>query len=116
MNDNLEYAKLQKSLKGHLKLMQNTAQAIMDQDISNYPIFLVNDAAPALGISIVAFELEGKSGVISATTLEELATKGIVQMEKVEDFKEVYKKNEHSLCLLIPEENGAAFIFLPKKG
>ncbi len=115
MNDNLEFENLQKSLKGHLELMQNTAQAIIDQDISNYPIFLVNEVTPALGISILAFELEGKSCIVSATTLEELATKGVVQMEKVEDFQGVYKKNEKSLCLLIPEESGATFIFLPKK-
>lgn len=116
MNDNLQYDNLQKGLEQHLEMMQQTAQAIMDQDISNYPIFLINETAPALGINIIAFELEGKPGVITATTLEELVTKGIVEMEKVEDFRDVYKKNDHSLCLLIPEAEGATFIFLPKKG
>jgi hypothetical protein len=116
VNDNLHFDNLQKSLEAHLQLMEDTARAIIDQDISNYPIFLVNETTPALGINILAFSFEDKQRIMSATTLEELATKGVVEMEKVNDFKDIYKKNDPSFCLLIVEENEAKFIFLPNKG
>ena len=116
MNDNLYFDNLQKSLEAHLELMQNTAEAIIDQDISNYPIFLVNTDPPPLGINIEVFDFDEKSWIISATTLEELATKGVVEMEKVDDFKVVYRKNDHALCLLISAEEVALFIFMPKQG
>ena len=115
MENNTRYQKLQESLHSHIELLEKTAQAILDQDISNYPIFIVNDSSLAVGIGILEFDLEGKPFVVSVSTLEELATKQVVQMDKVNDFKAVYKKNKHTLCLLIPEENGGAFIFLPKK-
>lgn len=116
MNENLYFDNLRKSLEAHLELMQNTAEAIIDQDISNYPIFLVTTEPPPMGINIEVFDFEEKSWIISATTLEELATKGVMDMEKVDDFKVVYRKNDHSLCLLISAEEVALFIFIPKEG
>lgn len=115
MSEDLHLKELQMSLKAHLDMMQQTSQAVFDQDISNYPLFLVNETTPALGISILTFELEGKQMVMNVTTLEELATKGVVDMEKVDDFKSVYKQNDHSFCLLILEETEARFIFIPKE-
>ncbi len=103
------------SLKAHLELMSNTAQAVIDQDISNYPIFLSNETTPALGISILTFDFEGKQMVMNVTTLEELATKGVVDMEKVDDFKTVYRQNDHSFCLLALEGTAPKFIFIPKE-
>ena len=115
MKDNVKYKKLPESLADHLNALEKIAQAVVDQDISNYPIFIVNETTLTVGIDILEFDLEGKPFVVSVSTLEELATKQIVQMDKVNDFKIVYKKNKHTLCLLIPEEKGGAFIFIPKK-
>ena len=114
MDDQLHFETLQKSLAVHLKMMEKTAEAVLDQDISNYPIFLVSEITPALGISILTFDFEGKPFVMNITTLEELATKGVVDMEKVNDFKSVYNDHDHSYCLLIQEGEEARFIFLPK--
>jgi hypothetical protein len=115
VNEDVHLKKLQMSLKAHLQMMQQTAQAVIDQDISNYPIFLSNETTPALGISILTFDFEGKKMVMNITTLEELATKGVVNMEKVNDFKTVYQQNDHSFCLLILEAAAAKFIFIPKE-
>lgn len=115
MNEDKHFNELLVSLKSHQELMEKTAQAVLDQDISNYPIFLINEITPAVGISILTFDFEGKPMVMNVTTLEELATKGVVDMDKVDDFRSVYNNNDDSFCLLILEDNEARFIFLPKQ-
>ena len=117
MKDNVKYKNLPESLAVHIKALEKIAEAVCDQDISNYPIFIVNESALAVGIDVISFEWEEKTFIISVSTLEELATKKVIRMEKVNDFIELYKKNKDSLCLLMPEkegDSGGAFIFLPK--
>ncbi|MGH1433935.1 MAG: hypothetical protein ACRBG0_05705 [Lewinella sp.] len=106
---------LKKQLHPYLLLLVKTANSIRDQDISNYPVFVVyqEEEAAGLGIPVVAAEAPTKGWSINASTLEELAAKKVVAMENVERFSSVYKTNEGAICCLVWHEGNAQFVFIP---
>lgn len=110
----LRYEQLGTELAPHKAAMGQAADAIVDQDVSSYPIFVVHQHQVDIGIAIVSKGVEDALWSINATTLEELATKNIVDMERVDRFKEVYKDHRQFLCLFVLSELGANFIFLPR--
>jgi hypothetical protein len=107
------YQVLEKKLAPYNIIMGKAADTIMDQDVSSYPIFVIPEEPIALGIVIVEGETE-HSVRIHATTLEELVTKNIIQMNKVDHFREVYKDPSEFLCLLVIKDTDFNFIFLPR--
>lgn len=117
MNDHFVRSKIEKleaELKPYLSVMGKAADAILDQDVSSYPIFVVHQHTVDIGLPLIE-KAEGEANwSVNATTLEELATKKIVEMSKVEDFKEVYKDPEDQLCLFVLSDLGANFIFIPR--
>jgi len=106
---------LEKQLQPFLLLLVKTANAIMDQDISNYPVFVVyqEEEAAGLGLPVVAAEATPDKWSINVTTLEELAAKKVVAMENVDRFTSVYKTNEGAICCLVWHEGNAQFVFIP---
>lgn len=107
---------LKEQLSPYLSLMTNTAQAILDQDISNYPIFIVyqEEENAGLGLPVVAADMKTVAWSVNISTLEELAAKKVVAMENVERFTSVYKTNPTSLCCLVWQEGNAQFVFIPR--
>ncbi|WP_020536406.1 hypothetical protein [Lewinella cohaerens] len=106
---------LKKQLHPYLLLLVKTANTIKDQDISNYPVFVVyqEEEAAGLGIPVVAAEATTEGWSVNASTLEELAAKKVVAMENVERFTTVYKTNEGAICCLVWHEGNAQFVFIP---
>lgn len=104
---------LEADLKKYRPMFKNASDAIMEQDISNYPIFVAHQADPVLGISLLNRHKSNTNWSFNASTLEEFATKQIVQMSKVEDFKEIYKNPKEFICVFILEEALGQFIFYP---
>ncbi len=119
MNDEqfakMRYAKMEEELNEQRPIMSKAADAILDQDVSSYPIFVIHQYQVDIGLPIIEKKDGGSNWSVNATTLEELATKNIVEMSKVEDFKEVYKDPKMFLCLFVLSELGAQFIFLPRE-
>lgn len=114
MQDKNAYHLLEKKLAPYNIIMGNAADTIISQDVSSYPIFVIPEEVIALGIPIVGGE-EGQPVHIHATTLEELVTKNIIQMNKVDHFREVYKDPTEFLCLLVIKDAQSSFIFLPRQ-
>lgn len=112
------WVQLQTDIHPYRDALADAADTVVDEGVSNYPIFFafageVNEQAP--GISVT--EIPTKRGVvwnINLTTLEELVAKTIIPPEKIDPFREVYKKNHAELCFLIVDEDGARFGFVPK--
>lgn len=106
--------KLQGELKQYLPSLVKAAEIIQDQEVSNYPIFVVHQQTVDIGINIVDKEKAQGNWSVNASTLEEFVTKQILSPEKVEDFKTLYRSHEGELCLFVLSELGANFIFLPQ--
>ena len=108
------YASLDEDLKPFRALMAKAADAVLDQEVSSYPIFVVHQHDLEIGIPLVKQGEKGAKWSIHASSLEELATKKIIGMDKVDDFRSIYKDPEAFLCYFIVDEGGATFVFGPR--
>ena len=108
------YAELDADLKPYRPIMKKAADAVLDQEISSYPIFIIHRHNIEIGIPLVKEGEKGAKWSIHASTLEELATKKIIGMDKVDDFRSIYKDPESFLCYFIVDEGGATFVFGPR--
>jgi len=115
VNVDIKFKQLEKEIAPYNAMMSKAADAILQQDVSSYPIFVVHQQLIDIGLPIVDNDKTSSKWSISASTLEEFVTKQIVQMEKVDDFKKVYKNPENNLCLFILSDLGATFVFVPRK-
>ncbi len=115
MNAKGNYQALEQVIQPYKEVLGKAADTILDQDVSNYPIFAVFNEQLSLGLPIVEGQ-EGESNALSinATTLEELVTKNIIEMSKVDNFRTVYKNPRDFFCLFLIDQDNAEFIFLPR--
>ncbi len=107
---------LQQQLQPILPLIAQAADVIIDQDVSRYPVFIVSKSLEdiGLGLPVVPGTTNAGDWSVNASTLEELAAKQVVAMEKVDQFRSIYKSNSPSLCMLVWREGPAQFAFLPR--
>jgi len=92
--------------------MAKASASIRDQEVSKYPIFVVHQHEVEIGVQLIASS-EANQWNVHASTLEEFVSKQIVEMEKVDSFREVFKDPEEYFCMFVLSELGANFIFLP---
>ena len=83
------------------------------QEVSKYPIFVIHQHEVEIGIPL-AENLEYGTWNVHASSLEEFVCKQIIQEEKVDSFREVFKDPLAYFCLFVLSELGANFIFLPR--
>ena len=111
-----KYLQLENELKPFRAIMDKAADAIIDQEISTYPIFIASQLEVELGIPLISRDTDKRQKwYVSASTLEELNTKNIVHNDKVDEFRKVYKDPSLHFCLFVLSDLGAQFIFLPRE-
>ena len=109
-----KYLELEDDLRRYRKALNQALDIMLDQEISNYPIFILHQQELAMGVPLI--EASEKTGVwtVHASSLEEFATKGLIVPEKIPDFQKNYKDHTDSFCLFVLSELGAQFIFYPR--
>ncbi len=115
MKPKTEYKQLEQEMQAYKPVMAKAAETILDQEVSSYPIFIVHRQEVNIGVPLVQAEGEEAPWSVNASTLEELATKKVIPMVKVDDFREVYKDPREYFCLFVIKDSGAEFIFLPRE-
>jgi hypothetical protein len=108
-----ELLTLEADLKKYRPMFKNAADAIIEQNVSNYPIFVAHRQSPVIGIGLLDREESNTNWSFNASTLEEFSTKQIIEMSKVDDFRKVYKNPKEFICVFILEEVLVLFIFYP---
>ncbi len=108
-----ELSILEEEIKHYKPLLGSVSDTIMEQDVSEYPVFILCRNPIEAGIPLNTEQIEGYWEV-NASTLEEFAAKQLILPEKVEDFKSIYKDPSSFLCLFVVDENGATFVFVPR--
>lgn len=103
---------LEETLKPYKQVLGKAADAVLNENVSKYPIFVVHQQLVEVGIPIINDEKTKWS--IHISSLEEFVTKNLVATEKIDDFKKIYKNPEVFLCLFVLSDIGATFIFLPR--
>ena len=82
-----KYIQLEEDLQDYLSTMDKAQQAILDQEISNYPIFVIHQHEIELGVLLVDGPNLGLLWSVHASTLEEFMSKQIIQTDKIDELK-----------------------------
>ena len=106
-----------KSLEADLKLysesIKEIATEILNEGLSEYPIFVAHQHEVALGELIMDKSELNTSWSIQASMLEEFVEKGIIHKEKKDRFIKQYKNPNEYMCLFVIVPEGANFVFYP---
>ena len=108
-----KYLQLEKELSPYKNMMKEVTQSILDQEITKYPIFVVHQHDLEIGVTLTD---ESYPGVwkIQASSLEEFVSKQLIEENKIDSFRTIYKNPNKFFCLFVISELGAKFIFLPQ--
>lgn len=117
-NSKNDWIQLQTDVKPYLPKLSVAAETVTNEEVSNYPIFFAyageeNEQAPGIFVLTVPTN-RGFQWRVNVSTLEELVAKQVMTAEKVDPFRNVYKKSPDALCFLIVDAEGARFGFVPK--
>lgn len=106
---------IREALSANVPFLEKARQTVVDEQVSNYPIFVAyrGGEISTLGIPVLQLQDLEEPQNINITTLEELVTKQVVKMEEVDNFRNLYKSRSKYLCFLIFQEGEANFAFLP---
>lgn len=110
-----DYIQLQQELEIYQKVMAKASDMILNQDVSDYPIFVVHQQEVEIGIPIAEKGKVQGNWSVHASSLEEFVSKNIVQEIKVDSFKTIYKSPAEQFCCFVLSELGAQFVFIPRK-
>lgn len=110
-----KYIQLEEELRDFSATMNKAQNAILDQEVSKYPIFVVHQHEVEIGVKLVNGEDLGLTWSIHASSLEEFVSKQIIEEHKVDSFKTIYKSTDLYFCCFVLSELGANFVFLPKE-
>ena len=114
-----DWVQLQTDVQPFRDQLAEAAETVVDEGVSNYPIFFAfngtaNEQAPGIFVTEIGTN-RGTTWQLNITTLEEMVAKTIIPPEKIDPFRDVYKKNSESLCFLIVDPEGARFGFVAKE-
>ena len=110
------FIQLQEELDIYRTMMTQASKVIVDNGVSEYPIFVAHQQEVELGMPIFKKEEnEGAKWSIHASTLEEFVAKQVIFEDKVDEFIANFKSKETSLCIFVLSTLGAQFVFLPSK-
>jgi hypothetical protein len=98
-------------IKKNKKRFLQTVKTIQDENVSNYPILVAFPSFTNVDIGLLINE--GEKFSFSATTLEELAMKKVVDLDKIDEFRKLYKEKKDTLCIFLLEKPAPQFIFIP---
>jgi hypothetical protein len=108
-----------KSLETDLILYSETlkeiALEILEEKLSEFPIFIAHQHQVSLGEQVVDKEELSTEWNINVSFLEDFIRHGAILEEKVEFFKKSYKDPKNYVCLFLVVPEGANFVFFPYK-
>ncbi len=107
-------AQMQTELRPLKLPLGKAADTVVDEGVSNYPVFVVHKQQVSIGIPIINHEEHGVAWSVNVSTLEEFVTKNLIQTDRIDEFREVFKPVKEHLCLFVLSELGATFVFLPR--
>ena len=76
-----KYQQLKNDLIPFSSVMNKASETLLDEGISKYPIFIVSQLDIELGIPLVQRNPSNNKWSLNLSTLEELATKKIIQLQ-----------------------------------
>lgn len=113
--DNKEQSliELQGDLRKYRKMLGDASTAIVEQNVSNYPIFIAHRHIANIGLSLLDKVESKTSWSLNVSTLEEFVTKSIIPYDGMEKFKQIYKNPSIYMCVFVLDPSMNQFVFYP---
>jgi hypothetical protein len=105
---------LKAELEAYNLLFEKTLTAILKTDERAFPIFALHQQTMALGVPIWEKEEKGGHWNIYLSSMREFIKKGLIRMDRIDEFQSLYQQKDKHYCLFVLSELGAQFIFLPR--
>ena len=109
-----KYLQLEKELIPYKDIMNQAADSVLDHEVTKYPIFVVHQHSLEIGVALTS-EDSDELWKVQVSSLEEFVSKQLIETNKVDSFRTIYKSPEKYFCLFVISELGAKFIFMPRK-
>jgi len=114
--DSASVLRFHEEVRPYLKMLREASRTIIDQDVSNHPIFIFYTDDIELGIELVNAEKVNGNWSVNASTLEEFVAKRLIEDAKIEAFKKSFKDPQEFFCLfVVAADQSAQFIFVPQQ-
>ena len=107
-------ARLERFFKPYVGVLMEAADTIRNEGVSNYPIFVASQNVMELGIPLLSEKQMSDDWSLNASTLEEFHAKRVIDAERVDDFREVYRNHSGGVFIFAVTEGGANFLFIPE--
>lgn len=115
MNIDFEkYLQLEDDLRRYRKALNEALEIMLDQEVSNYPIFIIHQQELEMGVKLIEASPETGIWSVHASSLEEFVVKQIIEEAKIPEFQSIFKKHQEHFCLFVLSELGAQFIYYPR--
>lgn len=97
--------------------LRQVAIEVLDQGISNYPIFIASTQPIGLGRTLIDRDELDITWSFAASHLEDFVHRGLVDRSKVDHFRNTYKDPRRFACLFtVLDEKDISFVFIPYGG
>jgi len=93
--------------------LKEASYQIRSRDFSECPIFAISKGELPMGPVLIAKEELATTWNYYASYLELFVEQNLVQPEKVEEFKAVYKDPDEFCCLFVVDGKFTNFLFIP---
>jgi hypothetical protein len=93
--------------------LRDIAEEVIDEGISEYPIFVATQQPLDLGRAIPDLDEVPLTWQFRASLLEELVKRKVVQPDHVYRFQRTYDNPRRKACVFVITEVGAQFVFVP---
>lgn len=108
------YASLYNDVEMHRDELHFISQEIIKNEVSNYPIFIAHNEVVDLGKPIFTKEKHLTNWHISISILEDFVNKKIIDINKVDEFRKVYKNPDQYFCFFVITTEDPQFIFIKR--
>jgi hypothetical protein len=105
---------IERLLKRYRNKLAIAADTIRNENVSNYPIFVASKTAVEIGVMLFPQGQLPDNWIVTASSLEEFHVRKIIDTEKIDDFRELYRSKPTEICVFaIDTEGSSKFIFIP---
>jgi hypothetical protein len=105
---------IERLLKRYRSKLAVAADTIRNENVSNYPIFVASKTAVEIGVMLFPQGQLPDDWIVTASSLEEFHVRKIIDTEKIDDFRDLYRAHPTDICVFAVDTEGASkFIFIP---
>ena len=113
-NNKQQLLDIERLLKRYRSTLATAAETIRNENVSNYPIFVASKTAVEIGVMLFSQGQLPDNWLVTASSLEEFHVRKIIDTDKIDDFRDLYRSKPEEICVFTIDTEGASkFIFIP---